>query len=289
VPTLYELGIPVVQTDDKWHVNIQQKVPLNSDRDNVTPAYLRDVRVSVFNHMHQHITEEDTEATWINEATSDETCTDEAAETFRVKKYGEKSVASDPFNREADAEAHAHGYTVIPGRGLTRGQRENLKRAGTLRSSTQEFPTAGVGAYSDSPEAQPVDVVPEERWSKGMRLIREYTIGLGQRLLGKDVHVRFVNCRYFLGKRWGACYGRGHVLALGEGVFDYNLFVLGRKWSDRGVTPEVDQLIIHEFGHDFASNHLCEDYHQGLCCLGATLKAEALKDPDWFRKFVKGD
>lgn len=40
IPTLYELGLPVVDTGDRWHVNIGQKVPLNLDRDNVRPTYL---------------------------------------------------------------------------------------------------------------------------------------------------------------------------------------------------------------------------------------------------------
>ena len=48
-PQLYEMGIPVVETDGRWHVDIGQKVPLNMERDNVSPAYLRDVRVAVLN------------------------------------------------------------------------------------------------------------------------------------------------------------------------------------------------------------------------------------------------
>jgi Histidine kinase-, DNA gyrase B-, and HSP90-like ATPase len=47
---LYEMGIPVVEIPgDRWHVNVSQKIPLNIDRDNVTPAYLRSVRVEVLN------------------------------------------------------------------------------------------------------------------------------------------------------------------------------------------------------------------------------------------------
>src|SRR5215831_17998177 len=34
VPSLYELGLPVVETGDRWHISVQQKVPLNRDRDN---------------------------------------------------------------------------------------------------------------------------------------------------------------------------------------------------------------------------------------------------------------
>lgn len=49
VPSLYEMGLPVVETGDKWHVNVAQKVPLNRDRDNVNPAYLQAIRVAVLN------------------------------------------------------------------------------------------------------------------------------------------------------------------------------------------------------------------------------------------------
>jgi hypothetical protein len=48
---IYEMGIPVVAIDLPWSVDVQQKVPLNRDRDNVTPAYLQELRVHVLNHM----------------------------------------------------------------------------------------------------------------------------------------------------------------------------------------------------------------------------------------------
>lgn len=284
VAMVYELGIPVVETGDRWHYNVTQKVPLNIDRDNVTPAYLRDLRTHVFNHMHQLVDDEDTTTPWVNEAVSDEQCLPEAAEAFRVKKYGAKSVAFDPTNAEANAEAVAHGYTVIPSRGLTPGQRDNLYKAGTLLTSSKAFPTAGKGAYSDDPNAKPVEVVPEEHWSDGMRQIREYVIGLGYRLLDTTVEVRFVNCKSFVGKRWSACYGRGH---LETGHFDFNIWVSGRKWFENGVTEDVDDLILHEMGHHYESSHLSEEYYRALTKLGAKLKAAALADPKWFKKFIK--
>jgi hypothetical protein len=46
-PSLYEMGLPVVATGDKWHIGVGQKVPLNRDRDNVKPAYLQAVRVAM--------------------------------------------------------------------------------------------------------------------------------------------------------------------------------------------------------------------------------------------------
>jgi len=47
---LYEMGIPVVEINAKYHVSVGQKVPLNIDRDNVTPAYLKSVYVELLNH-----------------------------------------------------------------------------------------------------------------------------------------------------------------------------------------------------------------------------------------------
>ena len=58
-PSLYEMGLPVVETGDKWHVNVGQKVPLNRDRDNVKPAYLQAVRVAVLNAAHDLLTTEE--------------------------------------------------------------------------------------------------------------------------------------------------------------------------------------------------------------------------------------
>ena len=267
-PMLYELGIPVVETGDRWHVSIQQKVPLNTERDNVTPAFLREVRVSVVNNMHDQLTEEDTESTWVNEATSDDRCEDDAAETFRVKKYGEKSVAFDPTNPEANAVAMSEGYTIIPSRGLTGGQRTNLKGAGTLRSSSEQYPTAGKGAYSDDPNAPPVYVLEDDELTDGMKKVRKYAEDLGKSLMGATIAVRFVKGpTRFQSESWAAAYGNRQL--------DFNVSNLGMKWCDeKGAvgTQALDELIIHEFGHHYESNHFSSDYHKALCRLGAKLK-----------------
>jgi hypothetical protein len=59
VPSLYEMGLPIVETGDQWHVSVAQKVPLNRDRNNVKPAYLRAIRTLVLNAMHDRLTEDD--------------------------------------------------------------------------------------------------------------------------------------------------------------------------------------------------------------------------------------
>ncbi len=49
--SVYEMGIPIVETNDKYHYNVCQKVPLNMDRDNVTPSYLKALRVLCLNEI----------------------------------------------------------------------------------------------------------------------------------------------------------------------------------------------------------------------------------------------
>lgn len=61
---------------------------------------------------------------------------------------------------------------------------------------------------------------------------------------------------------------------------------LGYKWFDQGATEAVDELLIHEFGHESSGDHLSSDYHEALSRLGARLKKLALEKPDEFRRFM---
>ena len=85
------MGIPIMELeDDKWHVDVQQKVPLSRDRDNVTPAYLRKVRAAVLNAKVDDLTEEDSTAGWVAAAAGAPEATDVALQTLINKRWGGK-------------------------------------------------------------------------------------------------------------------------------------------------------------------------------------------------------
>ena len=109
-----------------------------------------------------------------------------------------------------------------------------------------------------------------------MKRIAAYAIFLGKALMQVSVSVTFVNTT----NNFVACYGRG-------GELHFNLFRLGHKWFEQGVSEDVDRLLIHEFGHQYSGDHLSEDYHEALCRLGARLKRLALDKPDVIRGFMK--
>jgi hypothetical protein len=181
VPGLYEMGLPVVETADRWHVSVGQKVPLNRDRDNVKPAYLQAVRVAVLNAAYDLLTtDEEATAAWCKLAGSDQRCCDEAIKHLIRLRFGEKVAAPDPSDTEAMKRFQSQGGTIVVG--LSRGEWANVRRSGAVPPAGQICPTAK--PYSDDPEAKAVTVIPEEKWTEGMKNVAAYAVFLAGELMG---------------------------------------------------------------------------------------------------------
>ena len=165
----------------------------------------------------------------------------------------------------------AQGGVIVAG--LSKGEWANVKRAGAVLPAGQICPTAK--PYSLDPQAKPVDFVPAEQWTEGMKRIAAYAVFLGRELMDVAISVSVVRTT----NNFLACYGAGRL--------DFNIFRLGHKWFEQGITEDVDELLIHEFGHQYSGDHLSEDYHDALCRLGARLKRLALEKPDAIRGFIK--
>jgi hypothetical protein len=252
VPALYEMGLPVVETGDKWHVNIGQKVPLNRDRDNVRPAYLQAVRAAVLNAAHDLLATDDATAGWCKLAGADERCSDDAIKHLISLRFGDKVAAPDPSDVEAMKAFQAQGGVIVAG--LSKGEWANVKRAGAVH---------------------PADVIPEADWTDGMKNIAAYAEFLATELMGVTISVSVVRTK----NKFLACYGGCRL--------DLNLKHLGHQWFEQGATEEVDRLFIHEFGHQYSGDHLSADYHEALCLLGARLKRLALEKPEMLRQFME--
>jgi len=267
--TLYEMGIPVVETGDKYHVNVMQKVPLNMDRDNVTPSFLRKVRTLTLNEMSDHLESQDVNDAWVQEAVKNPDAAPEALKEYKEKKYGKKATTYDPSDPEANKAVVADGYTVIHGNSESKEVWENFKDkipdlvppSGRVRpTKTPKF----------SPEGKDI-TVPPEKWTAGQRKVVAFTKELATRLLnGIPVSVGIVSDTQYYGAMFGGC------------TLSYNQRRLGKKWFAEGPNPAVVETIIHELGHYYASDHLSEEYYRALCKLGARLGKLVLDDPDFF-------
>lgn len=249
--TLYEMGIPVVETGDKYHYNIGQKVPLTMDRENVPPAFLAAVRVAVFNVVHSTVSEDDVNEEWVQEAAASPSCTPEAATHYMEEKFGEKRVSYDPSDPEANNRAVAAGYTVVHGAMMHKGAWSNARNAHAIQPAGQVFPTypGGVRAFEQA------------EMSLGMMEVETYAKHLARLVLGiQNLPVQF-------GKqptREAACWGHG--------VLQFNVRNLGKDWFNLATNREaIDDLIIHEFGHHYCSNHLDDRYLEALSRIGSKM------------------
>lgn len=270
--TLYEMGLPIVETGDKWHVNVGQKVPLNRDRNNVTPAYLRAVRTLVLNEMYRRLEQADANETWVRQATSDPDCSHEAIKKVLDLRFGEKRASYDPSDPESNKTWVSKGGTVVYGSMMNAQEWQKAKEAGAIDPAGKLCPSPK--PYGTDPNANVAEKIPESEWTEGMRNIARYSVFLGNELLGASITTIFVNTE----NKFLAAFGRCEL--------HFNVRHLGREWFDQGATEAVDQLLIHEFGHHFSGDHLSEAYHEALCMLGARLKRLAMERPEEVRRFV---
>lgn len=275
-----EMGIPVVQTGDKWTYDVQQKVPVNTERNNIEAAYLTKLRSEALNALHSHLTAQDAAETWVTDAMESKDTTVEALQGALDARFGEDRVMTDPSDQEATSRAFAAGHTVVHGRQLSAGVRKRIKEIGK-GGGPDLIPAAGrtkfktPTPFKGGAGSEDVRVIPPERWKRGMSFIHDYAMTFARAVLGKTITVRYVS---EISENFLACYG-GNTLTL-------NLAKIGhRRLEDRSEAGQVwiDDLMIHELAHDMAPNHLSDEYHDACTLLGAKLGAACRKGllPAW--------
>lgn len=253
---IYEMGIPVVETGDAFHVDVQQKVPVNMDRDNVPPAYLRKLRALVLNHTADMLDEDDASEKWVDMALEDKDIEDEAVKRVVETRFGKKVVAADPSDPEANSRAMAEGYTVVHGRSLSSKQWENVKRAEAFKPAGQVFPTRDVEYSADG---TPEEVLEQDDWNDDHWTVSQLAKSIAN-VLGFSIKVRMVldKRRFGTADAW-----------YGSRVLHFNYRRLGKKWFKDEKRQGHIRLIIHELAHEYEMNHLSEDYHMACCRIGA--------------------
>jgi hypothetical protein len=265
--TLYEMGIPVVETGDRWHYDIGQKVPLTLDRENVPPSYLRQVRVAAFNEMHAHLTAQDVNSEWAEVAIGSKECAPEAVRSYFDTRFGERRVTYDPSDPEANKLATSKGYTVVHGSMLSAEGWKNAKAANAILPAGQVTPGPKVWTGQDNPNAKVFgDWIPESKWTEGMRAIAAFAQRMAEKVLSRSIQVKFCATPHHLG---AASYGPGEL--------HFNKLRLGAGWFEQGITERVLSLLIHEFGHEYSGDHLSSEYHEALCQIGARTYSLALR------------
>lgn len=273
VPALYEMGIPVVETNDKWHVDVQQKVPLNTDRDNVTPAYLRQIRTLVLNEMIDFVKGEDAASSWAKNALEDKDIKPETVIKLLDEIMPGPKAIFDPSDLESNNKAVASGTGLLKGRMFPKPAWDNIHKTGAYKPAGQLYPTSRIEFHPDGEELKIID--PKDM-PVSMKRIVDFTKAIAPKVLeGVEITVEVCN-NFNVGA--AAFYGKRH--------FTYNVGRLGFNWFKQMVSDEeVCKLIQHELAHEIESNHLDEKYHDALCAVGARMVFIALNEPEFFKQF----
>lgn len=255
--SIYEMGIPIVETGDRWHYDIAQKVPLSLDRDNVTPADLLTVRTYAFNAMAGLLTQDEANAGWARAAAADPRVEAPALTASIQARFGDKVVIYDPSDPEANKIAMSQGYQVLYGGNLSSGEWGNVRRYELIKPAGQVTPSPKAefsGSVLDAEKYEPTEA---------MLRVRDYTIAItGILVPGLVPKVMFVNDPQ---AAFGAAWNEGEQLMI------FNVGTLGKRWFEQD-REAIDWLIIHELGHHFSSDHLGHEYLDALCRLGAKMR-----------------
>lgn len=284
-PQIYELGIPVVETDVLWHVRVGQKVPLNKDRDNVTPSYARTLKTVVAEAMLDYLSEKD--GKWCQDVLADPNASSATINKILDETEGKNRVVFDPRDQEANARAQAEGATVIPGSRYSKEQWDNIRRTASTPSAGSKYPTAK--PWSDDPNAKPADFYDESEWTPGMKRIAEYAQWIAKECVGVS-YLGVAFARRMNDNSVGACYGRISSVA---GKLEFNMANLGEAWFENGVTDRVNRLLIHELAHQLVGSHFNKEatdygniyFYDACCWVGAKLAELALRSPERMREF----
>jgi len=270
---LYELGVPVTETLDRWDVDVRQKIPLTLDRENVRPSYLREIRAQVLNLMHERITPEDANATWVREASSSEKCSPEAIKTVVVKRFGEKATIADPSDHEATNALAYKGYTIVSGNMLNKTEWENVRKAEALKPAGQILPTP----KPFSPGGKPLKIVEPKDWDDTIKYAVAYAKNFARWTIDEEITVVVANDR---GWEFSGCYAKDEHRLIMNLAHIRPMIKDGRPVTitDKMTTDNwerYDAFLIHELGHEYGDDHRSEEYHRGLCKIGAKARRYA--------------
>lgn len=270
-PTLYELGLPVVTTNCLWHLEVRQKIPMTLDRTNVRPSYMRRLLRETLVAGADKLNSEQASAPWVKSVMSDPYLPSETFEqVMNIRFEGKKLAAYDPSDPEANNRVVSKGYVLVHGGSLTKNEWSKARDLDLVPSAGSIAPTGAHWGLDGEPEHE----IPESKWTDDMRLVTDWIIEYAGRLIDLPVKMRIVN-------EFGAPYGAHY----GGRTYTLNLARLGHAWfkDDGERTERVVDLSIHELAHQFASNHLSDDYYKTLTRLGARSTMLAATDPDFFK------
>ena len=255
---LYEMGIPVIETECQFGIDVQQKIPLSIDRDSVPHSYVAILYAEVLNATYENVKEDDSSQVWVREATANKRINSDAVKSIVNKRYGDKVVVANPFDKNSIDDAIAAGYKVITGNELSKEEWTNVRNSEAMSSSSDLF-------GSQSTFSEPYE--PDEN----MKEVAELAKKIARKCLGIDIVVKFL--------KWD-----GNVAAqYGDRTLCFNVKKLKKTFFEPSLSSRTLDIILHELGHE-KGNHTEKGYHETLTRMSGELIMLSLENKEFFSK-----
>jgi hypothetical protein len=265
---IYEMGLPVQQLllGDKFHIDVQQRIPVSMDRSVVKESYIKKVRTEILNHVHATLDGEEVNESWVTQALNSKDLAAEALGSVIKHTYGDNFVSRSLKDKEANHRAVASGYGIIEGRSLPKEAWEVARQEGLIENAGDKFSTL------------PSRIVPSvvlgfEEMDDVMEAACKFSKVIAKRLLGIDITAKVYEAEDSALANYG-----GRVLR-----FNYT-HLKGTEYLEAGRTfsSKMLSLIIHELAHEAESNHLSKRFNDAMSDLGADMTLLGLSEPQLF-------
>ena len=280
-PHLYERGIPVVDIDGKYHVSVEQKVPLNMDRDNVTPHYLKTIHTIILNNLHDDLTEADASEVWVQTAVGNtERIKPEAAATWVKKAFGEKAALKDYRDSGSIKETESRGWNNVTPNSLPPQVRETIRELDLLPKTSDICPT-------EKPTKEPSVVLSPEDYDDDQRKYAKLITTIAPLVIEHQVTVKIVNDDDSM---FRGCFLSDAASNTTKGRTNFKpgsfLFEINVAYHDTSDWGQNYRLLIHELAHHHPkcqnNDHLQSSFYETVNAIGAKLAQLALTQPDLF-------
>jgi hypothetical protein len=255
VASLFELGIPVVETGDVFHYDVRQRIPLPINRNNVHPSYLKRLRGAVLDVTADLLTPEQAANKGVTDGIA--AAMPQARVAVMTARFGEKRYVTD-FNREAGGELFAEGHTPVPPNTFDAESWKAIKEAGAIQSANQLRPKHYVNSIP----------FPQEQLTTSMQKFRQFAELVCQLTLGKSI-ASWHWTDNPTASNSASCGPEGEAAIR----LAFNVGVLGPEWfSEQPATSERNiDLLIHELGHHDGALDCTREHASEMTAIAAKL------------------
>lgn len=239
---LYEMGIPVVETDIPYDIDIQQRIPLNDNRNEVGVKYINNLKLRLVQGLLPYLSKNDLIG-WATEAIN---CSYEF--TYEQEKSIIKKVIGDfenfekiaiKSNRKTDDSAKQRGYTIID---------TDSMHVGLRHMALDVFKSSDSLIQEIESKCEPIIVEPNENENDFIKKHKN----LVEKAIGLKIEINIVEKPEDLisNKKTLAFYNKGD-----PSVLSYNRLAISKAIFSNPYGIKALEILFHELGHEISHYH----------------------------------